>query len=253
MTIASLPMYWRAENAEMWRAFWSVLQDCAAEEGIALPNLTPPNDLPSDLYAHWTAPDLALSMTCGLPFRTALKGKVQYIGTLDFNLDCPAGHYYSCVIAGSDSNVMTRTGNLRLAYNAADSQSGWAVSQSERPFARPPRFSGFLETGSHATSLAAVAEGRADIAYIDAVTWRLLERFDPRAQQVHVLGHTDATPGLPLIAAKGVDPAPLRSALGAATTGFTPEDPYLMGGPMAFCVLEEAQYHTLPNPAPPPA
>lgn len=243
--IASLPMYWRAENAGLWRAYWRFVQDHAARDGLDLPDLTPPDALPADWYDHWLNPDLALSMTCGLPFRTALKDKVQYIGTLDFGLGTPDGHYTSSIITRPGTTPPFST----LAYNGADSQSGWAAAQGQDETRRVTRY---LETGSHAASVAAVADGRADVACIDTVTWRILERVDPNAARVRVTGQTAATPGLPLIAAKGTDPAPLRRALAAATTQFAPGDPVAMGGPISFCVLDEQLYLAQPVPAPPP-
>ena len=242
--IASLPMYWRAENAGLWRDFWSVVQSCARGEGVSLPDLTAPEDLPADLCSHWRSPDLALSMTCGLPFRSKLHSTVQYIGTLDFGLGGPEGHYHSQIITRRDLAGPPRT----LAYNSADSQSGWAAAQE-----MPDRGSitTFLETGAHAASLAAVAEGRADIACLDAVTWRILQAVDPNAAEVTPTGTTRPTPGLPLIAAQSIDPEPLRCALTAATRAFDPANPDLMGGPMTFCVLDVHSYLAEPIPAPP--
>ena len=244
--IASLPMYWRAETADLWRGFWSVLQDRALAEGVTLPDPTPPEDLPADWYEHWLSPDLALSMTCGLPFRTRLRGKVQYIGTLDFGLGGPPGHYHSQIVTRRDLSGPPQ----RLAFNSADSQSGWAAAQEI-----PDRGSitTYLETGAHAASLAAVATGRADIACLDAVTWRILQTVDPNAARVVPQGTTPPTPGLPLIAAQGTDPEPLRRALTRAVAAYTPADPNRMGGRMSFCVLEVQTYLDQPIPAPPPA
>jgi hypothetical protein len=248
--IASLPMYWRAETDDAWRAFWAEVRTAASAEGLTLPDLTPPEAIPHPLTDHWLRPDLALSMTCGLPFRTALKGKVTYIGTLDFGLGDAPGYYHSQVIvrAGCDP-----AGPLRLAYNSGDSQSGWAVTQNAPPFAAPPAFRSMIETGGHAASLAALVDGRADIAYLDAVTWRILQAHDPNAAKVHPIGPSIATPGLPLIAAFGTDPAPLRRALAAACAAFRPETPMAMGGPLGFHVLPEQAYHAVPVPKPPRA
>ncbi|MFA8384448.1 MAG: PhnD/SsuA/transferrin family substrate-binding protein [Pelagibaca sp.] len=244
MTTASLPMYWRAENADLWRAFWAIVQDCAQVEGITLPDLTAPEDLPDEWYTHWQSPDLALSMTCGLPFRSRLHDKVQYIGTLDFGLGAAAGQYQSQIITRRDLSGPPRV----LAYNSADSQSGWAAAQDI-----PDRASltAYLPTGAHAASLAAVAEGRADIACLDAVTWRILQKFDPNAARVTPAGITQPTPGLPLIAAKGTDPAPLRRILQNATIAFDPDDPMRIGGRMTFHVLPLDAYLAQPIPAPP--
>lgn len=245
---ASLPMYWRAETRDAWQAFWRLVQEAAGHHGEDLPPLTAPEDLPSDWATHWTDPGLRLSMTCGLPFRTALRDRVGYVGTLDFGLDGPAGHYHSVVIA--------RPGPLpqapRLAYNSADSQSGWAAWQLTRP-ADLPEAADWLATGGHAASLAAVAEGRADLACLDAVTWRLLHRHDPRAAEVRVLAQTAPTPGLPLICAKDRDPAPLRDALHRALEALPPETARIMGGaPLTLAVLTPQDYFAVPNPAPPP-
>lgn len=243
--IASLPMYWRAENAHLWRAFWSLVQDAAQDHGASLPDLTAPMDLPADWYAHWLSADLALSMTCGLPFRTALRDKVHYVGTLDFGVTAQPGHYCSQIISRPGLTGPAQ----RLAYNSADSQSGWAAAQNLPDMAT---MTAFIATGGHAASLSTVAEGRADIACLDAVTWRILQRVDPNAAKVHTKGTTPATPGLPLITARGTDPAALRAAFVQATKAFVPADPELMGGKMRFCVLEEALYVAQPIPAAPP-
>lgn len=239
--IASLPMYWQDENAALWREFWRAVQ-----ARIDLPDLTPPEQLPDDWTEHWRSPDLALSMTCGLPLRTALKGRVAYVGTLGFGLDCTEGFYFSRLIARPGP----MSAPLRLAVNAADSQSGWAARFDTGPDIPEIEICDCVLTGSHAASLAAVAEGRADAAYLDAVTWRILRRTDPRAVHVRLAGRTTPWPGLPLIAAKGADVAPLRDALRAACLSFQPEDPMLMGGPLGFHVLDEALYHALPVPPP---
>ncbi len=231
--IASLPMYWRAETAEGWCAFWRLVQD-----GTNLPDLTPPADLPADLVAHWLSPDLALSMTCGLPFRSVLRDRVTYVGTLDFGLGDAPGHYHSVIIRRPDSTPAI------LAYNSPDSQSGWAAAQGLP-------FTATLQTGSHAASLAALAEGRADIACIDVVTWRLLSRTDPNAALVEVAGRTAPTPGLPLITTQGHDPAPLRDAIQAGLARWQPADPMQYGGPLSFHILPENAYLDQPVPTPP--
>lgn len=223
--IASLPMYWRSENADSWRAFWAEVQ-----RHVDLPDLTPPENIPDPWTDHWLRPDLALSMTCGLPFRTALREQVTYVGTLDFGFG-HAGHYYSQAI-GQDGP--------RLAYNSNDSQSGWAVVEQKAGFET------YIETGGHAESLAVVADGRADVAYIDAVTWRLLKRFDPKANQVPELRRSIASPGLPFITAKGRDPEPLRTALSHAIARFEGDEN--LGSPRRLTVLDVQEYLSLPVP-----
>ncbi len=243
--IASLPMYWQAETAGAWLRFWDLVR--ARLPG--LPDLMPPETLPARWTEHWLQPDLALSMTCGLPLRSVLRTRVTYVGTFDFGLDCPPGHYFSRIVGPSGG---LPDGPLRLAFNSADSQSGWAARFDPDPAGAPARPIGTLvETGSHAGSLQAVAEGRADIAYLDAVSWRLLEAHDPAAGRVRLLGRTPARPGLPLICAAGRDPAPLRSALAGAVAALPSDLSGPLGGLRGFEVLDQAVYMALPLPPAP--
>lgn len=253
--IASLPMYWRGANAHLWREFWRHVQSAGRTHGLALPDLTPPADIPLPWTDHWLHPDLALSMTCGLPFRSVLRGKVTYVGTFGFGLKAPPGQYVSRVVLNKQRYNADRPFGLPkapvLAYNSADSQSGWAVTQMAAPFAHAPRFGGFVETGSHEGSVRAVIEGRADIAYIDAVTWRLLTCEGIGTEALIHLGQSAATPALPLITALGNDPAPLRAALRDAILSFAPKAPLQMGGPLSLHLVPENDYLALPIPAPP--
>lgn len=246
--IASLPMYWRAQTAPLWRAFWALVQEEAGTRGLDLPELTAPEDLPPNWYDHWLSPDLALSMTCGLPFRAGLKGLVGYVGSIDFGFAHPAGYYFSIIIGGARVRQRPR----RLAYNNPDSQSGWGAQHL--PAHGTPRlpFDEVLETGSHAESLAAVAEGRADMAFIDAASWRVISRLDPRARTVQVIGNTGHTPGLPFITARENDPEPLFQSIEAACARFETDDPMRMGGRFGITRVPLEDYYAVPIPDPPP-
>ena len=72
-----------------------------------------------------------------------------------------------------------------------------------------------VETGSHRASVFAVAEGRAELAAIDALTWRLISEFED-VSGVKVMGATDPTPALPYITAKGRDAGAIFGAVSAA-------------------------------------
>ncbi|MGR3434444.1 MAG: phosphate/phosphite/phosphonate ABC transporter substrate-binding protein, partial [Shimia sp.] len=135
----------------------------------------------------------------------------------------------------------------RVAINGWDSQSGWAAAQAHLP----PDPS-FVVTGGHAASLAAVAEGRADMACLDAVTWRLLRADDPNAGRVTVRGWTEWTPGLPLVTATGRDPAPLFDAMAGAIDALAPEDRATLGGLRGLVRIDPAAYLAVPNPPPAP-
>ena len=73
-----------------------------------------------------------------------------------------------------------------------------------------------IESGSHRHSVQAVGEGKADFAVIDAVSWRLAQRFEPQVHNVAVIGKTALTPGLPMITAHGRDPDLLCDAIDEA-------------------------------------
>jgi hypothetical protein len=241
--IASLPMYWRAENAAAWGSFWALVQSHCA---LKLPDLTPADALPQDLVAHWRDPTLMLSMTCGYPYRTALIDDVTYVGTLDFGLDEQAGFYFSQVLA-REAEI---TGPVRLAVNSFDSQSGWACVRDQHPHNPVFDIASIFETGSHAASLSAVADGTADVAYIDAVSWRLFQKFDANAAKVALIGRTSATPGLPLITARGRDPDPLRDAIQAAIASLDGKIAGRLGALRGMAVIEPSAYLAVPDAAP---
>lgn len=241
--IASLPMYWRAETADAWTRLWHALRGHAQAEGLDLPGLTAPEDLPAKWTDHWLSDTLALSQTCGLPFRTALKSKVTYVATFDFDLGVPPGHYMSYGVVAADhapEDPLTT-----LAYNAPDSQSGWAAVP------RRDRFKSLVETGAHAASARMVAQGKADIAYLDAVTWRILQRFTDLGTRLKVIEHTAPTPGLPLITAQPEIVAQLRRALHSAVQGLSKTDAADLGRLRGVAVLDEAAYFAVPVPPAP--
>ena len=237
--IASLPMYWRPETAAFWQRFWRLVQD-----EIDAPDVLPPDTLPSPWARHWLDPQLALSVTCSLPFRTALRGRVQYLGTLDFGLGDTPGHYHSKLIMRVGESDLDRP--LRFAFNGHDSQSGWGAREE-----LSCNIVDTVETGGHSKSLVAVAEGRADAALIDAVTWRMLQRYDPsNAAKVRVVSRTKPTPGLPFIAAKGHDPEPMIKALRNATAAFTCAAEDVIAQHLSFVWLGEDAYLNMGATAP---
>jgi ABC-type phosphate/phosphonate transport system substrate-binding protein len=67
-----------------------------------------------------------------------------------------------------------------------------------------------------------VAQGLADIAAIDSVTWRISRQFDPVAG-LKSIGTTEPTPGLPFIAASGRSVASLLDAVRAGVAAMPKE------------------------------
>jgi ABC-type phosphate/phosphonate transport system substrate-binding protein len=222
--IAALPMYDLPHVMPANDRLWTRIRDGLRRAGHDAPDaLTRDTD---DLFAQWTAPDLMLSQTCGMPYRTRLHGKVTLIGTPDYHLaDCPPGYYRSVFIAHKDDprQRLDQFDGAALAFNEAVSQSGWAAPQTHAA-AHGLHFHPTLKTGGHRMSLLAVADGRAPLASLDALTWELLSDHDPATKGVKVIGHTDPTPGLPYIAALGVDAPLLFATIATAIAALSDAD-----------------------------
>jgi len=220
--IASLPMYetapMRAANDRWWTAIQTTF-------GLGPQFL----DRESDPHETWVDPDLLLSQTCGLPYRTTLRDVVQLVGTPDYAVEgCPPGYYRSNLIvrANDPRQALTDFNGSTLARNDPRSQSGWAAVETHlRTVHAGFSFaSQVIDTGSHLNSLRAVCSGQADIAGIDAVTWSLLMRDTQDTQGLRVLASTAPTPGLPLITGATQDPAALLRAVRLALAELSDED-----------------------------
>ena len=197
--IASLPMYDRPETESAHNRLWENFRD-------GWPGA--PADLTrgGNPWHHWKHSELLLSQTCGLPYRARLHGTVQLVGTPVHDLPCPEGRYCSTIIARADDTRTTllEFAEARPAVNDPLSQSGWAALDAK---ARDNgfRFSKPVITGSHAASAHAVANGVAEIAAIDAVSWKYISKFDGLEAVLKVLDHTPPTPALPYITANAQD------------------------------------------------
>lgn len=249
--IASLPMYDRPETAGANDRFWRAIAAALRDRGIDAPAAL---DRKRDLWETWLSPDLLLSQTCGFPYRARLHGKVALVATPVLDLPgAPPGHYYSVLVArrGDPRRDLSDFDGATLAYNDPLSQSGWAAPAAHAR-AAGIAFGRVLETGAHRASARAVAEGRADIAAIDALTWRTIRRWDDFARDLAEIGRTAPTPALPWITAIGHDPAPIAAAIGEAIARLSPVDRDTLGIEGALRIGPEA-YLAVPTPPPPEA
>jgi ABC-type phosphate/phosphonate transport system substrate-binding protein len=245
--LASLPMYDRPETAAWHDALWASIRDALHRAGHAAPDRL---NRDIDLWAGWTAPDLLLGQTCGLPYRSHLHACTALIGTFDYGLEgCPPGFYRSPFLAHKDEpeTDLAAFANRRFAYNQAHSHSGWAgpqITAAEQGFRLPAS----LETGGHRASAAAVAEGRADLCAVDAHTWRGIQRFEPTvAAELRVIGHTVPAPGLPLIANPGADATVIRDAVAEGLQHLAPEIRAELGI-VGLVIVPKASYLAVPTP-----
>ncbi len=200
--IAALPMYDWPELQTSNDRFWRAIRTNLAEHGIAAPERLERTLSETEI---WNAPGLVLGQTCGLPFVLGLKDKVQLLGAPAYDIGCGAGSYYSVIVVHADSSAtgFDHLAGLRFAYNNAQSQSGFsAFGHALRKHGRGAEaISEWICTGSHRASIRSVADGTADIASIDAVSWRLAQRHEPAARMLKIIAKTHPTPGLPFICA----------------------------------------------------
>ena len=200
--IAAFGMYDRPETAAAHDALWNLIRDGLRSGGYDGPEALTRGD--GAYWPAWESPNLLIAQTCGLPYRARLHEKVTLIGTPDYGVEgCAPGYYHSVLVARRSDPRQTEAAfsSAALAYNEPLSQSGWAAVYHHFQNLGLPLHPA-LASGSHRASAMAVAEGAADFAAIDAVTWRLLERYDGLGDQLKVFARTRPTPGLPLITAQ---------------------------------------------------
>ncbi|MEM7073480.1 MAG: PhnD/SsuA/transferrin family substrate-binding protein [Pseudomonadota bacterium] len=221
--LASLPMYDRPELRDAYDRFWHLVR---RDLDDAPDHLTSVDDAGGTLWDLWRHPELVLSQTCGLPYRHSLHRHVTLVGTPDYGLEgCAPGYYRSVIVARQDDprDAFSAFDGACLALNDPLSQSGWAAPAAHAQDAGIG-FGGFVETGAHAGSARAVAEGRADLAALDAHSWRLMCRFDDWTQALRVIDTTAPTPGLPFVTANAQASAMLSEAIAKAIEDLQPED-----------------------------
>lgn len=198
--LAGFPMYDWPEVRDAADAFWSTLQHSLRTRGFDAPDCLWRED---DLAAFWHSPNLLIGQTCGLPFATDLAGIVRLIGTPAYDIGCRPGFYYSVLIAPRGRRYSGLEGFTgRVAVNDLKSQSGYSALMTSLMAAGADAAAVEIDvTGSHRASLEAVADGRVDLAAIDAVSFQLATRHMAAALEVEIVGNTLPTPGLPLITA----------------------------------------------------
>jgi len=189
---------------ELWHGLRDRLRDRAVVEA--------PDELrwSGDLYDdHWLHPQLLLSQSCGWPLVDRLAGRVTVVGAFTYaGVSTADARYRSVLVTRADDTEPPLAGRS-VAVNGLDSLSGWV---SLRAAVNP--LGPVVVTGAHARSVEAVANGEADLACIDGVTWALLQRHRPVAVAgLAVVGHGPEIPCLPLITAPSGPVDDLRAAL----------------------------------------
>ena len=207
----------RQATDRLWRAFAKALR----ENDVRAPDIL--NRQPD--YANlWEAPGLIFSQTCGYPYVTRLRGKVQLVATPIYAAMGCEGPYYCSIVVVRQDDPATSLAECRgriAGYNAVHSQSGYnTLRAAVAPLADDGRFfKETLETGSHSASLDVVAAGTADLCAVDCVTWALLVKHEPeRATQFKIIQQTPSAPGLPFITSAHTPPETLEKLRAALTS-----------------------------------
>ena len=219
---AMISMYDMPERRPAIEAWWAGLTRHWQAAGLRdVPETTQFTD--GDLYELWQAPDLFIAQTCGFPLTHRLKDRVTLVGTPVYALNgCSGGSYHSVIVARKDSDVhgLDDVAGTVAAINGYDSQSGWnALRHSLIGKGAPARV---VETGGHRRSVAAVREGRADVAAIDCVTYAGLQQLAPQeVAPLRIIAHSASAPALPYVTRRDIAPADLeklRAGLRATMT-----------------------------------
>ena len=244
-------MYDLAEAQAANDRLWALIRDRMRAAGLQAPETLTRGE--AAYWPAWQSPDLILSQTCGLPYRARLHDQVTLIGTPDYGVDgCPPGHYRSIFVARQTDRRqdLTEFDDAALAFSEDLSQSGWAAPQnhaSKLGLTLCPT----LRCGGHVMSARAVAEGKAEIAAIDAVTWSMMQDWDPHAKSLKPIAATDPTPGLPYIAAAGTDADHLFPIVAEAIAALPPHDRRILrlNGFVQIAAAAYLAVETPPTPA----
>jgi ABC-type phosphate/phosphonate transport system substrate-binding protein len=245
--VAALPMYDFPWTADAQDALWRVLADRLRQAGIVAPAALTRDRSPEGI---WRDPALLFGQTCGYPYMRGLGDSVALIATPCFGFEgCEGAQHRSFIVARrGDARALGDFRGARAALNGRDSNSGMNLFRAVvAPLAEGrPFFASVEVTGSHAASLVAVAEGRADIAAIDCVTFALLGRGRPHlTEAVAIVARSPLTPGLPYIASAGLPLATIEALRAALSATF--DDPKLVAaratlGLTGALVLRRADY-----------
>lgn len=243
-------MYDWPEVAWATDALWRAIAERLASVGIEAPGAL---ERSRDAEAVWRDPGLVLSQTCGYPYAMRLQDSVTLVATPVYGVaGCEGPLYSSFVIARREEQgrALADFAGRSIAFNARDSFSGCvALVAAMKEAGADPASADWVETGSHRASLRAVADGRADLAAIDAVVWAFAERYEAGAvSRLRAIMRTPVRPALPFITAacrSAVEVDDIRAALLDALASGEAADAREALGIAGAAVLPAADYAPL--------
>jgi ABC-type phosphate/phosphonate transport system substrate-binding protein len=213
-------MYDLPQLATATDALWRAIAERLADAGLGgVPfSLT----RSTDYATAWRDPGLLLGQACGYPLMKLYSGAARIVATpLYTSPDCEGARHCSVFITNRKAGRRTLR-DLRgsvCAVNSFDSNTGMNLLRAAiAPLAGGEAFfHSVVVTGSHLASLEAVADGRANLAAIDCVSFAHFHRFEAAlVRNVAQIGRSAMTPAPPFITASETDDptlAVLRAAL----------------------------------------
>jgi ABC-type phosphate/phosphonate transport system substrate-binding protein len=213
--VAGLPMYDFPHLQAAHDALWTAIAERLTALGCrGVPRQLTRDRSHRDLLRH---PLLLFGQTCEYPLAISHPGKVALVGTPCYTAPgCAGPTYSSVVIVRADDTVEQLAGlrNRRCVVNEWDSNSGMnlfraviAAISDGAPF-----FKSVVQSGSHRNSVEQVAQGHADVAAVDCVSFAHLQRVSPEdVAKLRVLCRTPASPSLPFITARATDEVTIRA------------------------------------------
>jgi len=220
--IAALPMYDFPDLAGAHDAWWLAVATRLGAAGVA----DPPQHLNRELghFDVWRHPRLLLGQACEYPLATSFHPFVRPLARPHYAAPgCEAGRYRSAIVVRREdpAAALAELRGSRCVVNEPTSNSGMNLLRAMiAPIAQRRHFFRSVSTsGSHWNSARMVANGSADVAAIDCVSYAHLERCDAAlVARLRILDWTPSSPSLPLISARSTD-EPTREALCSALAG----------------------------------
>ena len=203
--------------ALLWRR---LLEGLAARAGEAIDVVD--HAPPAPIAALWSRRDLAAVLMCGLPYSRAMPPPALVAAPVPALPEYGGKpHYWSAFVARAESGYrrLEESFGGRIAFTTPDSQSGFAAALHHLMAAggSTPLYREIIAPAvTPLGALAAVREGRAEVAPIDGFVLDLLRRHAPELTAgLSVLAHTEPTAIPPFIASAPPTPALRRAFLDA--------------------------------------
>ena len=213
--IAALPMYDFPELAAAHDALWGAVAARLTAAGVT--------ELPRELtrkvaqWDVWRHPRLLLGQGCEYPLIKSCADTIRLVATPCYAVPgCTGSTYRSAVVVrrADPAEALTDLRYRRCVINDLNSNSGMNLLRAAiAPLSWSERFfESVTISGAHRRSAEMVANGQADVAALDCVSFAHFQRLYPALlANLRVLCWTPASPSLPFITARATNDETLRS------------------------------------------